>query len=189
MKIAIISPNRTHLHDMGKVLEAHSHAITLLDGGKIHSWLDLAPDDECVHLDRAHPPKNDDYIYTLEHAKTIFVVPLLPHKRLLEIWNSGKGKHPDYTPLRYFVEWAKMKGTIPEWMPVAIKLKLVQGETSDNDSRLPETAPSYPTTLIDIQDAAIAQFFSTGARVLSLCLPLLGVRRRVRPDRQRRRAG
>ena len=34
MKIAIISPNRTHLHDMGKVLEAHSHAITLLDGGK-----------------------------------------------------------------------------------------------------------------------------------------------------------
>ncbi|MDP3709185.1 MAG: AAA family ATPase [Polaromonas sp.] len=34
MKIAIISPNKIHLQDMSRVLEAHSHAVTLVDGGK-----------------------------------------------------------------------------------------------------------------------------------------------------------
>ena len=34
MKIAIISPNKNHLQDMSKVLQAHSHAVTLIEGGK-----------------------------------------------------------------------------------------------------------------------------------------------------------
>jgi len=34
MKIAIISPNKTHLHDIGQVLEAQAHTVLLLDGGK-----------------------------------------------------------------------------------------------------------------------------------------------------------
>ena len=34
MKIVIISPNKSHLQDMSKVLEAHSHTVTLIDGGK-----------------------------------------------------------------------------------------------------------------------------------------------------------
>ncbi|MBT9476798.1 MAG: histidine kinase, partial [Polaromonas sp.] len=34
MKIALISPNTNHLQDMSRVLEAHSHAVTLIDGGK-----------------------------------------------------------------------------------------------------------------------------------------------------------
>ena len=34
MKIALISPNKNHLQDMSKVLQAHSHAVTILDGGK-----------------------------------------------------------------------------------------------------------------------------------------------------------
>src|SRR5450830_1282241 len=34
MKIAIISPNKNHLQDMGKVLEAQAHTVALLDGGK-----------------------------------------------------------------------------------------------------------------------------------------------------------
>jgi pilus assembly protein CpaE len=34
MKIALISPNKNHLQDMSRVLEAHSHAVTLVDGGK-----------------------------------------------------------------------------------------------------------------------------------------------------------
>lgn len=34
MKIALISPNKNHLQDMSRVLEAHSHAVTLIDGGK-----------------------------------------------------------------------------------------------------------------------------------------------------------
>ena len=34
MKIAIISPNKTHLEEMGKVLENRSHAVMLFDGGK-----------------------------------------------------------------------------------------------------------------------------------------------------------
>ena len=34
MKIAIISPNKTHLQDMGRVLEAQAHTVLLLEGGK-----------------------------------------------------------------------------------------------------------------------------------------------------------
>lgn len=34
MKIAIISPSKTHLEEMGKVLEAQSHAVILVEGGK-----------------------------------------------------------------------------------------------------------------------------------------------------------
>ena len=34
MKIAVISPNKNHLQDIGKVLEAQSHAVVLIDGGK-----------------------------------------------------------------------------------------------------------------------------------------------------------
>jgi pilus assembly protein CpaE len=34
MKIAIISPNQQHLADVGKVLGAHSHSVSLIDGGK-----------------------------------------------------------------------------------------------------------------------------------------------------------
>ena len=34
MKIAVISPNKNHLEDIGKVLEAQSHAVVLIDGGK-----------------------------------------------------------------------------------------------------------------------------------------------------------
>lgn len=34
MKIAIISPNRDHLRDMGATLEANAHGVVLVDGGK-----------------------------------------------------------------------------------------------------------------------------------------------------------
>ena len=34
MKIAVISPNKTHLQEMGHVLHSNGHAILLLDGGK-----------------------------------------------------------------------------------------------------------------------------------------------------------
>lgn len=34
MKIAVISPNKNHLHEMGKVLEARSHTVVLAEGGK-----------------------------------------------------------------------------------------------------------------------------------------------------------
>jgi pilus assembly protein CpaE len=34
MKIALISPNKNHLQVMSRVLEAHSHAVTLIEGGK-----------------------------------------------------------------------------------------------------------------------------------------------------------
>jgi pilus assembly protein CpaE len=34
MKIAVISPNKSHLQEMSRVLEAKSHAVVLIDGGK-----------------------------------------------------------------------------------------------------------------------------------------------------------
>jgi pilus assembly protein CpaE len=34
MKIAVISPNKTHLQEMGRVLQTHSHSVSLIEGGK-----------------------------------------------------------------------------------------------------------------------------------------------------------
>lgn len=34
MKIVVISPNKTHLQEMGRVLQANGHSVTLQDGGK-----------------------------------------------------------------------------------------------------------------------------------------------------------
>lgn len=34
MKIAVISPNKTHLQEMGRVLEVHAHSVSLVEGGK-----------------------------------------------------------------------------------------------------------------------------------------------------------
>jgi pilus assembly protein CpaE len=34
MKIAVISPNKNHLNDMGRVLQANAHSAVLVDGGK-----------------------------------------------------------------------------------------------------------------------------------------------------------
>ena len=34
MKIVVISPNKSHLHEIGGVLQANSHAVVLVDGGK-----------------------------------------------------------------------------------------------------------------------------------------------------------
>ena len=34
MKIAVISPSRTHLDEVGRVLEAHGHRVSLFEGGK-----------------------------------------------------------------------------------------------------------------------------------------------------------
>ena len=34
MKIAVISPNNTHLQEMGRVLEVHAHSVSLVEGGK-----------------------------------------------------------------------------------------------------------------------------------------------------------
>lgn len=34
MKIAVISPNKTHLQEIGRVLEANAHSAVLIDGGK-----------------------------------------------------------------------------------------------------------------------------------------------------------
>src|SRR5882724_1782553 len=34
MKIAVISPSKNHLQEIGRTLEAKAHAVTLADGGK-----------------------------------------------------------------------------------------------------------------------------------------------------------
>jgi pilus assembly protein CpaE len=44
MKIAIISPNKNHLQEMGQVLQAHAHTVSLIDGGK--SRMRLAAEQE-----------------------------------------------------------------------------------------------------------------------------------------------
>ena len=34
MKISVISPNKIHLQEMGRVLEVHAHSVNLVEGGK-----------------------------------------------------------------------------------------------------------------------------------------------------------
>lgn len=46
------------------------------------------------------------------------------YERLLQYWKSGR--HPDCTPLTYFVEWARSKGEIPDWEPVAEEMGFIQ---------------------------------------------------------------
>jgi len=44
------------------------------------------------------------------------------NNKLFQYWNSGK--HPDVTPLSYFIEWAKSKEFTPTWLDCAIEVGL-----------------------------------------------------------------
>ena len=48
------------------------------------------------------------------------------HRKFLDYWKSGQ--HPEFPTPLYFVEWAKLKGLSPAWMPVAVELGLIPGE-------------------------------------------------------------
>lgn len=82
------------------------------------------------------------------------------NSQLFQYWNSGK--HPDCTPLPYFIEWALSKGFRPAWLDRAIEFGLYtpKQENITNKIAPANNAEHYSTKWLDIQQAAIAQFFN-----------------------------
>lgn len=134
--------------------------VPLLKGGQICSWLDLEQSDEYIQLNELYSIQDDKYLYSLESSTTIFAISVQSHRRVYQCWKSDIHKHPEVTPLPYFVEWWKSKGKSPDWMPVAASLKPIKGEISFNENGQPGAPPSYSTAWLNIQQAAIAQFFN-----------------------------
>ena len=124
--------------------------IPLLKHGKICSWLALESADECTQLDKVNCTLHEEWIYSLEHPRTIFAVSVLQHRHLLQLWKSDKDKHFKYSshPLSYFVKWGRSKGIIPEWMPVAVDIELIQIETSANGGKQAEGVEQAATAVV-----------------------------------------
>lgn len=57
-----------------------------------------------------------------EEARSRFQSFRIKHNRLLQYWNSGK--HPDCTPLLYYIEWSLSKDCPPAWLNRAIEFGL-----------------------------------------------------------------
>lgn len=134
--------------------------VPLLKGGQICSWLDLEQSDECIQLNELYSIQCDKYLFSLESSTSIFAISVQSHRRAYQCWKSDIHKHPDVTPLSYFLEWWKSKGKNPEWIHIAVGLDQIKGDASVNNGKQPETAPPYSTAWLNIQQAAIAQFFN-----------------------------
>lgn len=93
--------------------------LDLLNGDEIKAFPES--DDEDVSDDDIVP--NQDREYFLDTARKRFKPYKSLHQRYMEYWHSGR--HPDQTPLRYFVDWAFSKGIEPKWSDVAVKLGLI----------------------------------------------------------------
>lgn len=132
--------------------------VPLLNGNKMCSWLELEPNEECAQLDAIDCTQQDQYLFSREHSRTIFGISVQQHRRLLQYWASGK--HPELTPLKYFIEWARKKGVTPEWTATAAGLGLLQEETLISDGNQLENIPAYSAGWLTIQQAAIAHFFN-----------------------------
>lgn len=98
--------------------------ITLLNGDEINSW-PKSDNEELSGCESCHQNEHSNHP---EKARTRLAHFAQQHSRLREYWNSGK--HPEFTPLSYFVEWARSKGFNPDWAPIAVELGLIPGATS-----------------------------------------------------------
>jgi len=72
------------------------------------------------------PPNIDEEYLTqdvresfLEEERDRFRVFVRLHSQLLEYWHSGK--HPECTPLAYFIDWGLSKSLFIEWLELAVK--------------------------------------------------------------------
>lgn len=80
------------------------------------------------------------------------------HLQYLQYWNSGR--HPEITPLAYFIEWAQSKNFRPEWLTQAIMLGLYTPKQEAAPPAQIVTEPAYSTAWMNIQQSSIAKFFN-----------------------------
>lgn len=80
--------------------------------------------------------------------------------RLKDLWDTN-GKGFDYidTPT-YFIEWALSKRFRPDWLDWAIERGLYSPKQKAVTDKPLQTLPDYSTKWLEIQQAAIAQFFN-----------------------------
>lgn len=133
----------------------------LLKQDKICSWLALDSGDVCAQLDRINCTKTDEHIFSLEHLNTIFAVSVLQHRQMLQLWKSDNYKHSKLNahPLAYFVEWGRSRAHIPEWMPTAVDLKLIQGDPWDGGDKQTDAMAQGKTS--DLPTIEVHQYKST----------------------------
>lgn len=94
--------------------------VSLINGDEITINYPTSDDDEVSDFDVLD---NEMRYFYYEEARDRFRPFANKFKRYLDYWQSGK--HPDFTPLGYFVEWARSKGIAPSWDAVAVDLGLV----------------------------------------------------------------
>ena len=93
----------------------------------------------------------EEYDEFLENAMGRFSIFVRQYCWLLQYWNSGK--HPEYTPPSYFIEWALSKNFRPEWLDRAIEFGLyTPKQETKPEANLPEKplATTERTTLLNI---------------------------------------
>lgn len=103
--------------------------MTLLNGEEINTW----PKSDDEELSDRESCKLGERDYHPIRAKVRFAHLVSRHRQLLQYWNSGR--HPEFTPLSYFVEWAISKGLNPDWVPFAVELGLIPGVTSVTEEK------------------------------------------------------
>lgn len=92
----------------------------------------------------------------LEDALTRLQFYASKYDDLFKIWKSGS--HPDCTPPLYFLKWALAKKTKIDWLGWAIELGLYSQNQEAFKAAKDQPLP-YTTPLMEIQKAAIAEFF------------------------------
>lgn len=125
--------------------------VTLLHGCIICSWFQSGN-----HVDQIIE-RYMSYDFP-ERARTIFASYVYHHRQLLQYWYSDE--HPERTSPEYFVKWARSKGLNPYWESVAMELGLILEEDAGGGGKQHEIASEYSAAWLNIQQAAIAQFFN-----------------------------
>jgi hypothetical protein len=97
----------------------------------------------------------NDYKSLVDHMRVQF-------NRLEDIWGKAKLRENQIHPPSYFIEWAISKKIRPPWLDWAIEHKLYVPKQEAIQEKI-ETANAdtiYSTKWLEIQQAAIAEFFS-----------------------------
>lgn len=108
--------------------------VSLLNGDEISVFPNSddpeVPDDEWY--------SNEQRDECIDAARSCFRPYAIRHRRLMDYWQSGK--HPEQTPLSYFVAWASLKGVSPKWKGTAIEMGLIDAVPASCDEK-----PLHPT--------------------------------------------
>ena len=86
--------------------------------------------------------------------------------RLINFWERSNNKWVEYPPI-FFIEWALSKKFRPPWLDWAIgkNLYIPKQEVSQNKTGTITASTTYSTKWLEIQQAAILEFFSPRRKV------------------------